>query len=229
MRQREDLRGTTGFLDWAAELTVDIDDIKDDANRAHDNASANYGLARSAESRAREGCTTALDEAYKALPDFRGGSFVDAKDLLSAMPVLRAEATEARADSLTRLEGSGAKAEFTKPVGKDDVSASLMDIRLKLRASATRSKRPFRIRGRTAEVLPLATARHAGPGECCPPGPASGRRRAAARRLGPSQSFELRRHHLFERRPVLIMHVRDVHPGQLPDQHLCKLRLPLGH
>lgn len=48
------------------------------------------------------------------------------------MPALRAEATEARADSLTRLEGSGAKAEFTKPVGKDDVSASLMDIRLKL-------------------------------------------------------------------------------------------------
>ncbi|NUL03146.1 hypothetical protein HRW07_07810 [Streptomyces lunaelactis] len=132
MRQWEDLRGTTGFLDWAAELTVDIDDIKDDANRAHDNASGNYALAKSAESRAREASTTALDQAYKALPDFRGGSFVDAKDLLSAMPALRAEATEARADSLTRLEGSGAKAEFTKPVGKDDVSASLMDIRLML-------------------------------------------------------------------------------------------------
>ncbi|MET9104502.1 hypothetical protein [Streptomyces antibioticus] len=46
MRQWEDLRGTTGFLDWAAELTVDIDDIKDDANHAHDQASAAYHAPR---------------------------------------------------------------------------------------------------------------------------------------------------------------------------------------
>ncbi|GAB7109797.1 hypothetical protein JCM4814A_81120 [Streptomyces phaeofaciens JCM 4814] len=46
MRQCEDLRGTTGFLDWAAEPTVDIDDIKDDANRAHDQAGAAYHRAK---------------------------------------------------------------------------------------------------------------------------------------------------------------------------------------
>lgn len=132
MRQWEDLRGTTGFLDWAAELTVDIDDIKDEANRAHDGASANFGLAKSTESRAREACNTALDQAHKALPDFRGGTFVDAKSLLDSVPALRAEANEARSDTLTHLQGSGPKAEFTKPVGKDEVSASLRDIRMRL-------------------------------------------------------------------------------------------------
>ncbi|TJZ97021.1 hypothetical protein [Actinacidiphila oryziradicis] len=39
-------------------------------------------------------------------------------------------------------------------------------------------------------------------------------------RLCPSQAFELRRHHLFERRSVLVMQIRDVHAGQLLDQHL---------
>lgn len=53
--------------------------------------------------------------------------------------------------------------------------------------------------------------------------------RLRLRRLRPSQSFELRRHHLFERRSVLVMQIRDVHPGQLPDQHLSELQLPLGH
>ncbi|MEU6482558.1 hypothetical protein [Streptomyces sp. NPDC046887] len=134
MRQWEDLRGTTGFLDWAAELAVDIDDIRDDANRAHDNAGANYGLAKSTEARARDTCTAALDQAYKALPDFRGSGFVDAKDLLAAMPALRSEAFEARSDLLTSLSGSGPKADFSLPTGTQDVSASLQDIRLRLTA-----------------------------------------------------------------------------------------------
>jgi soluble lytic murein transglycosylase-like protein len=132
MRQWEDLRGTTGFLDWAAELTVDIDDIKDEANRAHDQASAAYHRARTVESEARDTCTEAMDKAYKALPDFRGGDFADAKSLIDAIPALRTEVAEARRDSLTRLPGSGAKAEFTTAVGKDDVSPSLMDIRMRL-------------------------------------------------------------------------------------------------
>ncbi|MGA5411995.1 hypothetical protein ACPCSC_32660 [Streptomyces lavendulocolor] len=132
MRQWEDLRGTTGFLDWAAELTVDIDDIKDEANRAHDQASAAYHRARTVESEARDTCTEAMDKAYKALPDFRGGDFADAKSLIDAIPALRTEVAEAGRDSLTRLPGSGAKAEFTPAVGKDDVSPSLMDIRMRL-------------------------------------------------------------------------------------------------
>ncbi|MGA5421024.1 hypothetical protein [Streptomyces lavendulocolor] len=132
MRQWEDLRGTTGFLDWAAELTVDIDEIKDEANRAHDQASAAYHRARTVESEARDTCTEAMDKAYKALPDFRGGDFADAKSLIDAIPALRTEVAEARRDSLTRLPGSGAKAEFTTAVGKDDVSPSLMDIRMRL-------------------------------------------------------------------------------------------------
>ncbi|MER6721437.1 hypothetical protein [Streptomyces halstedii] len=132
MHQWEDLRGTTGFLDWAAELTVDIDDIKDEANRAHDQASAAYHRAKNAESTARNTCTAALDQAYKALPDFRGGDFVDAKSLIDAIPSLQAEAAEASKDSLTHLPGSGPKAEFTNTVGKDEVSPSLMDIRMRL-------------------------------------------------------------------------------------------------
>ncbi|MFJ9814238.1 hypothetical protein ACIRU3_03010 [Streptomyces sp. NPDC101151] len=132
MHQWEDLRGTTGFLDWAAELTVDIDDIKDDANRAHDQASAAYHRAKTVEGEARDTCTAALDKAYKALPDFRGGDFVDAKSLIDSIPALRTEAAEAARDPLTQLAGSGPKAEFTKAVGKDEVSPSLRDIRMRV-------------------------------------------------------------------------------------------------
>ncbi|MER6472807.1 hypothetical protein [Streptomyces collinus] len=132
MHQWEDLRGTSGFLDWAAELTIDIDDIKDDANRAHDQASAAYHRAKTVEGEARDTCTAALDRAYRALPDFRGGDFADAGTLVDAVPALRAEAAEAAADPLAQLAGSGPKAGFTKAVGKDDVSPSLMDIRMRL-------------------------------------------------------------------------------------------------
>ncbi|WP_199547262.1 hypothetical protein [Streptomyces sp. N35] len=132
MRQWEDLRGTTGFLDWMAEVTVDIDDIKDEANRAHDDASAAFGRAKSVEKEARDSCTASLDAAYKALPDFRGGGFGDAKDLLSSIPALRAEAAQAKDDPLAKLAGSGPKAGFTQPVGKEDESAALRDIRMRL-------------------------------------------------------------------------------------------------
>ncbi|MGX1267563.1 hypothetical protein [Streptomyces phaeoluteigriseus] len=83
-------------------------------------------------SEARDTCTAALDKAYKALPDFRGGDFVDAAGLIDAIPALRAEAAEAGGDPLTRLPGSGAKAEFSAPVGTSDVSPSLLDIRMRL-------------------------------------------------------------------------------------------------
>ncbi|GAA0652001.1 hypothetical protein GCM10009535_32860 [Streptomyces thermocarboxydovorans] len=114
------------------ELTVDIDGIKDEANLAHSQASAAYHRAKTVESEAREVCTAALDQAYKALPDFRGGDFADAKTLLDAIPALRAEAAEASRDPLARLPGSAAKAEFTEPVGTDDLSPSLRDIRMRL-------------------------------------------------------------------------------------------------
>ncbi|MFI8423653.1 hypothetical protein [Streptomyces sp. NPDC085479] len=41
----------------------DIDDIKDEVNRAHDDASAAFGRAKRAEEEARERCTTSLDAA----------------------------------------------------------------------------------------------------------------------------------------------------------------------
>ncbi|MEU3949617.1 hypothetical protein [Streptomyces sp. NPDC029526] len=84
------------------------------------------------ESEARRTCTAALDRAYNAPPDFRGGDFVDAKDLIDTIPALRAEAAEAGRDPLVHLLGSGSKADFTKNVGRDDVSPSLMDIRMRL-------------------------------------------------------------------------------------------------
>jgi soluble lytic murein transglycosylase-like protein len=132
MHQWEDLRGTTGFLDWAAELTVDIDDIRDEANHAHDQASAAYHRAKSVEGEARDACVTALDRAYKALPDFHGADFVDAKKLLDAIPALRSEAAEASSDRLASLPGSGLKSDFSRAVGKDDVSPALWDIRTRL-------------------------------------------------------------------------------------------------
>ncbi|WP_327375388.1 hypothetical protein OG393_16380 [Streptomyces sp. NBC_01216] len=40
MRQWEDMRATTGVLDFLAELTMDVDDIREEANRLHERQEA---------------------------------------------------------------------------------------------------------------------------------------------------------------------------------------------
>jgi hypothetical protein len=131
MRQWEDMRATTGVLDFFAELTMDVDDIRDEANRLHDAAGGNFHLAKVCEKEARDVCVHGLKQAYDLLPEFRVR--IDERvDILAAISAMRSEATEARNNPLTRLPGSGPKQDFTAPVGDALVSPTLQDIRTRL-------------------------------------------------------------------------------------------------
>ena len=110
MHQWEDLRGTTGFLDWGAELTVDVDAIREDAERYYDKTSGHFGDAKRVESEARTSCLGLLKSAYSGLPDFRG-DFPDPARVLKEIPALQKEAREASDDPNVQLPGSGTKAD----------------------------------------------------------------------------------------------------------------------
>nr|WP_306283727.1 hypothetical protein [Streptomyces sp. Termitarium-T10T-6] len=131
MRQWEDMRGTTGVLDFFAELTMDVDDIKDEANRLHDAAGGDFHLARTVEKEARDICVHAMKQAYDLLPEFRLRD-VPRVDIYSAISALRSEAREARDNPLTQLPGSGPKQDYAAPVGSAPVSPMLRDIRMQL-------------------------------------------------------------------------------------------------
>ncbi len=133
MRQWEDMRATTGFLDGLAELTMDVDDIRDRADRLHDAAGGSFQLAKTAEQEARSTCVHALKQAYELLPEFvvKGGG--SRPDLYAAMADIRREAAEARTNPLAHLPGGGAKREMTGPVGPDTlISPQLRDIRMRV-------------------------------------------------------------------------------------------------
>ncbi|MCX4804984.1 hypothetical protein OG594_25815 [Streptomyces sp. NBC_01214] len=133
MCQWEDMRATTGFLDGLAELTMDVDDIRDEANRLHDDAGGNFQLAKTTEQEARSSCVHALKQAYELLPEFRLKGGASGVDLYAAMADMRREAAEARANPLTQLPGSGPKKDMTGPVGPDTpISPQLRDIRLRV-------------------------------------------------------------------------------------------------
>ncbi|OKK21089.1 hypothetical protein AMK16_12050 [Streptomyces sp. CB00455] len=131
MRQWEDMRATTGVFDWLAEATMDVDDIRDEANGLHDAAGGSFHLAKTAEQEARSTCVHALRQAYELLPEFtvRGGGGID---VYAAMADIRREAAEARTSPLTHLPGSGPKRQLTEPVGKAEVSPELKDIRMRV-------------------------------------------------------------------------------------------------
>lgn len=131
MRQWEDMRATTGVMDFFAELTMDVDDIRDEANRLHDAAGGDFYLAKITEQEARELCVHQLKQAYDLLPDFRMG-FIRRIDIASAIAELQREAAEARANPLTRLPGSGPKQDYYPTAGNDLVSPTLRDIRLQV-------------------------------------------------------------------------------------------------
>lgn len=128
MRQWEDMRGTTGVLDFFAELTMDVDDIKDEANRLHDAAGGDFHRARTVEKEARDICVHAMKQAYDVLPEFRLRD-VPRMDIHSAIPALR---SEARDNPLTQLPGSGPKQDYAAQVGSAPVSPMLRDIRMHL-------------------------------------------------------------------------------------------------
>ncbi|WP_455362426.1 hypothetical protein [Streptomyces sp. SYSU K21746] len=131
MRQWEDMRGTTGFLDWLAESTMDVDDIKDEANRLHNSAGSSFHLAKTTEEEARDICVHAMKAAYDLLPEFRLVG-VERAVVYAAMAAMRRESEEARSNPLTRLPGSGPKRDFAPPVGDDPVSPALRDIRMRV-------------------------------------------------------------------------------------------------
>ncbi|MEV7239219.1 hypothetical protein AB0N06_36660, partial [Streptomyces sp. NPDC051020] len=131
MRQWEDMRGTTGVLDFFAELTMDIDDIKDQADQLHDAAGGAFHLAKNTEKEARDICVHGMKEAYELLPEFRMGS-VKRVDIFSAIAAMRREAHEASGNPLTRLPGSGPKQGYAMPVGESPISPTLRDIRMQV-------------------------------------------------------------------------------------------------
>ncbi|MFD7258484.1 hypothetical protein [Streptomyces sp. NPDC059874] len=133
MRQWEDMRATTGFLDGLAELTMDVDDIRDEANRLHDDAGGNFQLAKATEQEARSTCVHALKQAYELLPEFKLQGGGGRPDLYAAMADIRREAAEAAGNPLTHLPGSGPKRETPGPVGPDTlISPQLRDIRMQV-------------------------------------------------------------------------------------------------
>ncbi|MGS2587093.1 hypothetical protein [Streptomyces hebeiensis] len=131
MRQWEDMRGTTGVLDFLAELTMDIDDIKDEANGLHDAAGSDFHRAKTTEREARDICVHGMRAAYDLLPEFRMG-LVERVDIFSAMADMRREAREARDNPLTRLPGSGPKPDYIPWAGDSHISPTLRDIRTRL-------------------------------------------------------------------------------------------------
>jgi hypothetical protein len=129
MRRWEDIRSTTGFFDWVAELGMDVDSIRDEANRAYEQAGDAFGRAQSTEKHGREECLAKLRAAYEALPDFRGGDFRDAKDMVDDIPELGAEVKQAENDPNTHLSGSGTKGDLFPGADNKDVSPALERIR----------------------------------------------------------------------------------------------------
>ncbi|WP_251055893.1 hypothetical protein [Streptomyces sp. ISL-94] len=109
MRQWEDMRATTGVLDFFAELTMDVDDIRDEANRLHDAAGGSFHLAKTVEQEARSTCVHALKQAHELLPDFKMPGSAKRPDLYAAMADIRREAAEAATSPLAHLPGSGPK------------------------------------------------------------------------------------------------------------------------
>ncbi|MGW8553564.1 hypothetical protein [Streptomyces tubercidicus] len=129
MRQWEDLRGTTGFWDGLAELLLDVDAIREEADKWHRHASDAFGSALKAEELARHACVSSLQLARDLIPEFRT-NFKDAAGLMERVRALQAEAGQASHDPHTHLAGSGTKTDFFPGVGSDSaVSPALMRIK----------------------------------------------------------------------------------------------------
>lgn len=129
MKQWEDLRGTTGFLDWAAELGVDFEAIREEGERYYRQARDHYEDAHRVESEARQVCVRALGTAYASVPEIRG-RFPDALPVLRGLKLLHTEAREARDDPHVHLHGTGTKVDAIPSVGPQVLrSESLVRIR----------------------------------------------------------------------------------------------------
>ncbi|MCP3819856.1 lytic transglycosylase domain-containing protein [Streptomyces sp. A3M-1-3] len=133
LRQWEDLRGTTGVLDFFAEVTVDLDDIREEAEGYYNETKGHYSDALRVESEAREKCVADLKTAYRSIPDFRG-SVPDPDQFLKNLGPLRAEAQQARDNPYVQLPGAGPKVDSIPAVG-DDVLVSSALYRIQTRVA----------------------------------------------------------------------------------------------
>lgn len=81
LRQWNDLRSSTGALDWLAEITVrdKIDEVREQADALWYTATGVYDDAIRNESEARADAVARLASAYKMLPDFLANSPLSAK------------------------------------------------------------------------------------------------------------------------------------------------------
>ncbi|MFG2759785.1 hypothetical protein [Streptomyces wuyuanensis] len=128
LRQWEDLRGTTGVLDFFAELTVDVDAIQEEAERYYSQTKDHYGDALRVESEAREKCIADIKAAYKQIPEFKG-TISDPEQFLRSLGPLQSEAREANSNPNVQLPGSGSKVDSIPTVRSDVVvSEALMRI-----------------------------------------------------------------------------------------------------
>ncbi|MFH0519511.1 hypothetical protein ACHBTE_20355 [Streptomyces sp. M41] len=133
LHQWEDLRATTGFLDWVAELTVDVDAIREEAEHYYNATRHHYGDALRVESAAREDCVHEIRAALRSLPDFRGGDSTLPALLVGAVDALRREVGDASRDPNVQLPGTGTKVDSLSGVASDTrVSSSLQRIRDRL-------------------------------------------------------------------------------------------------
>ncbi|MFE5482541.1 hypothetical protein [Streptomyces sp. NPDC056527] len=128
LRQWEDLRGTTGVLDFFAELTVDVDAIREEAEGYYNQTKGHYGDALRVESEARAQCVAGIKAAYASIPEFQG-PIPDPEQFLKGLGPLQKEAREAHANPNVQLPGSGPKVDTIPTVGSHVViSEALMRI-----------------------------------------------------------------------------------------------------
>ena len=130
MRRWEDLRATTGFLDWIAELGLDVGSIRATADSYYYAAADAFTTALQTESQARERCVRTLQTAGRELPDFTANVDLSGDDVLRNFDPLLQEAGEARNDPSIGLAGDRVEPDRMPADGADgDVSAGLADLR----------------------------------------------------------------------------------------------------
>jgi outer membrane murein-binding lipoprotein Lpp len=84
MRKWEDIRLTTGVLDWIAELGMDVDKIRDEATHAYEQAEGAFSRGTVHREECPGRMPRQVEAAYETLPDFRGGDFKDVADVVGA-------------------------------------------------------------------------------------------------------------------------------------------------
>ncbi|MFE9494258.1 hypothetical protein [Streptomyces collinus] len=125
MRQWEDLRASTGVLDWLAEVTVDVDAIREDAERYYHQTGDHYGDALRVESEAREQCIADIKAAYRSLPDFQS-PVGDPGQFLKSLGPLLTEAHQASDNPYAQLPGAGPKVDAIPTMGDDVVANEIL-------------------------------------------------------------------------------------------------------